>query len=177
MLKLLTIALLTLVMFMSCSTRIKSNLIEHESLYLNEFLNHSLLKRGDIVELQIYKDDLLNDYFFRWQNEQLKLTRDSNQFNLADLQKYSRLDMSNRESYVKSVEDIAWQLHSKMNEANVSSFTSEFRKFGVELMINIKDKKLLYVPDVSKVTNQEWKKFLSQSEKMKEGWFLYEVPS
>lgn len=159
----------------SCHTRTASRLLEHESLFLDQFVDHSLLIRGDIIELQIYKGNLLNNYFFRKKDKELKLTRDSSQFSINELPIYREININNIEEYTRQLEEVAGQLLSKMKEANVSSFTSEFRKFGVDLMINTKDQKLLYVSDTMQVTNPEWKTFLEQSNKVKDHWYLYTV--
>lgn len=165
---------LSLWLFLSYGCETNSKIVEHEGVFLKEFLNHSLLKRGDIVEVQVYKGQLLNDYFFQQTNESFQLLRSTTQFNLTDLPKYSKIDTTTRNSYTQSIERLAWDLYSKMRHANVSSFTSEFQKFGVDLMINIASKKLIYVDDTSKVNNPEWKRFLYDSKNIKLGWYVYE---
>lgn len=160
----------------SCDMSSRSMTLDHESLFLNQFRYHSLMKRGAIIELQIYKDDLLNDYFFTLQNDEFKLTRNSLQFDINKLSKYKKINTVNKKEYSKQIETIAWQLFSKMKEAKVNSFTSEFRKFGVDLMIDFSNKKLLYVSDTLKITNPEWVKLLRQSKQIKDHWYLYSIP-
>lgn len=163
-------------LFISCSNRTSSRLMEHEGLFLNDFMGHSLLIRGEMVEMQIYKGELMNDYFFRMHDHAFTLTRDSIQFDIKELPQYKELDSSNRSDYSKRIEAIAWRLFSEMKEADVASFTSEFRKFGVDLMINTKDHKLVYVSDTLKVANPEWRKFLAESARIKDHWYLYKMP-
>lgn len=175
MFRLLITIFLVLYFFASCNNRTYSKLMNHEKLFFTYFINHSLLIRGDVIELQVYKDHLLNNYFFKLQEKKLLLTRDSIQFNINELPKYNRININNQEEYSKQIEESASQLLSKMREAGVSSFTSEFGKFGIDLMINAKGQKLLYVSDSFRVTNPEWKKFLAQSKKIKDHWYLYKT--
>jgi|GEM_PF-2760232 len=169
-------AVLAVVLLVSCKTKADAVIEGHEDLFKSEFLHHSLLSRGDIIELQIYNGDLVNDYFFQRSKEAFRLTRDSLQFAITDIAGYAGVDTADESKYARQLEDIVRQLYLKMQQADVHSFTSEFHKFGIDLVINIKDEKLVYVTDPARVTNPEWVKFLQQSKQVKEHWYVYKTP-
>jgi hypothetical protein len=160
------------IFFASCMST-TSFLNEHENLFKNEFLNHSLLNiRGGSVNLQIYKGNLRNSYFFDKAADGFKLVSDSLQFPITDIERYIGIDLNHKSIYSRQLEEIANQLYSKMRQANVNSFSSEFHELGIDLLIYMPHKRLVYIGDLSKINNPEWLKFIEQSRKIKEHWYL-----
>lgn len=168
--------IICLFLLLSCGETPRSILIQHEDVFLREFLHHSIGFRSDLMIFEIYKEPKVNTYFLRLDGTEINLSGDSIQFNINDIPKYKKVNIVGKDQYAEGIKRIALRLSTLRSNAHVHSFTSQFYEFGVDLMLDIEGHKLFHVPDTLKITNPEWKNFLHQSEKIKEGWYAYEIP-
>lgn len=150
-----SITLLLLFSVISCSTAVKK-IVADQSKLIRQFSGKSILKRGDIYTYSVYHEGSVNSYFFKKSNDDFVLLSENIQFQ-KHLESHGQFD----------------SLLRIMHSYNIKEVTAEFSTVGIDLKFYLDEGELFYISDQSKILNQEWKKYLANSRKIDEHWFVH----
>lgn len=146
---------------------------------IKKFCNRTIYRRGKTITLMVYKNKLKNSFYFqhRKKNGQkfiLELISDSLEFKPAlsfEPVNSNEFDESNVKNLIEAY---AHDLVSKMDFFEIKDFTSEFISFGIDLELYFKDNsRLIYVSNLEKISNSQWKSYINDGKKIDEHWYYY----
>lgn len=142
------------------------------------FSNKSIFKRGDMIILDVYKNQHISSFYFLQQNKGktfiLELMTDSLQFGTANDFDFIESNELKKNGIKKSIELYTSHLLAQMDSLAIKELTSEFSHLGIDLQLFCKDESMLiYISSLERITNSQWRTFIFSAKKIDQNWYYY----
>lgn len=158
-----------LLLLSSCSSDIDKVYNNKEDI-IQTFRDISIYRRGESISLTFYKDSLSNSFSFEPTDKSdcekgtYELISDSIQFKFEDISEFPLGcgdDISECLKFYKN----------KLDAYNILEVTSEFKKFGIDLKLYLKDTEVIYVSNIESIKNSQWLNYIKSTSRIDDKWY------